>query len=554
MNRQRFSRLHFAQYLVLLSIVHARTGSCPTPTDGNPTDERYLIREVLLKDYDPVVRPVLNPADPVNVSVSLGLKTVIALDMRLQTFLSFAWFTVRWFDQLLTWNSSDFNNITAVYLPVHKVWRPDLVIFNTVGDISALRDQTTNVQVRHDGRMSWSSGGKFDTYCTVDITYFPFDVQACSVDLMTWSLPITVLNGTFADPVWIWMDQTESHPELRLVGTDHEYVLRPSGFWVLIFRVRLQRKPLFYVVNIIVPMTLLSFLNCLVYVLPTESGEKMTVSVTSFLSLAVFVSFINDTLPQNSDSTCLFSLYVMVHMALSLCSTAVCAVTVNLASRGRGHDLSPRSRGRDRDLSPRDRDRDLCFIDRGCDFCTSAGGRNPCYNGRGHDLCSNTNGRDPCLNASQLLQRSRLSDTENHESPEASKDDSDSLQYPSSCLSCPTLSLLHGKMNGGHSQTSSTIDYDPPQPTHSGSSQPVERANNDTIPAPKSVSIEEVTSQTTASESSRCTNENLSENVGDYWKELTVRLDKLFLCVMICANLMSCVVFILLMSRAGTVV
>ena len=65
--------------------------------------ESDLIRQ-LLQDYDPAVRPVLNPADPVNVTVSLGLKTFIALDMRSQTAVSFGWFKIVWsVESVVSW-------------------------------------------------------------------------------------------------------------------------------------------------------------------------------------------------------------------------------------------------------------------------------------------------------------------------------------------------------------------------------------------------------------------------------------------------------------------
>ncbi|KAL8596823.1 hypothetical protein ACOMHN_027152 [Nucella lapillus] len=78
----------------------------------------------------------------------------------------------------------------------------------------------------------------------------------------------------------------------------------------------------------ILPILLLSLLNCLVFLLPVESGEKMTVSVTIFLSFAVFLSLIDSSLPPNSDSVCLFSVYLAVQMFLGVCSIVMAACTV----------------------------------------------------------------------------------------------------------------------------------------------------------------------------------------------------------------------------------
>lgn len=58
----------------------------------------------------------------------------------------------------------------------------------------------------------------------------------------------------------------------------------------IIFNIKLQRKPLYYVMNIILPVAFLGFLNILVFVIPVDAGEKMSFSVTVFLSFAVFLT------------------------------------------------------------------------------------------------------------------------------------------------------------------------------------------------------------------------------------------------------------------------
>ena len=43
------------------------------------------------------------------------------------------------------------------------------------------------VLISHTGRIHWEPGGIFSTTCDMDITFFPFDIQKCSIVVGTWA-------------------------------------------------------------------------------------------------------------------------------------------------------------------------------------------------------------------------------------------------------------------------------------------------------------------------------------------------------------------------------
>ena len=45
----------------------------------------------------------------------------------------------------------------------------------------------TNVIVNHTGSVKWLPPGLFQTTCSVDIAYFPYDEQKCSIKFGTWT-------------------------------------------------------------------------------------------------------------------------------------------------------------------------------------------------------------------------------------------------------------------------------------------------------------------------------------------------------------------------------
>ena len=51
-----------------------------------------------------------------------------------------------------------------------------------------LESSDAEFRVRQDGQTSFVPGGVVDSYCKFDLTYFPFDVQECSIVVEAWRL------------------------------------------------------------------------------------------------------------------------------------------------------------------------------------------------------------------------------------------------------------------------------------------------------------------------------------------------------------------------------
>jgi len=53
--------------------------------------------------------------------------------------------------------------------------------------------QQIRVLIAYDGVVHWEPGGVFMTTCDIHILYFPFDMQACQIELGNCTLPSTSL-------------------------------------------------------------------------------------------------------------------------------------------------------------------------------------------------------------------------------------------------------------------------------------------------------------------------------------------------------------------------
>ena len=74
----------------------------------------------------------------------------------------------------------------------------------------------------------------------------------------------------------------------------------------------LERKPLYYVFNLLMPCFSLTFCGILVFLLPPDCGEKVSMSVTMLLSSVVFLMAVADNMPVQSDAIPLMGKYLFL--------------------------------------------------------------------------------------------------------------------------------------------------------------------------------------------------------------------------------------------------
>jgi nicotinic acetylcholine receptor len=167
-------------------------------------------------------------------------------------------------------------------------------------------DKKFRAGVNSDGYIQWVPGGKFITSCQLDITMYPFDHQECEMDFVDWTYDgrfVMLLNGSHE----IGMDVFKKHGEWEIVRTKsfetNQYFDSDPGipFPTVKFVFYLKRKPKFYMINVVAPCILMSVLASLVFYLPPESGEKVSLGITVLLSFSVFLLLIAENVPKTSD-------------------------------------------------------------------------------------------------------------------------------------------------------------------------------------------------------------------------------------------------------------
>ena len=67
------------------------------------------------------------------------------------------------------------------------------------------------------------------------------------------------------------------------------------------YTVQMRRKPLFYVFNMILPCFLITLVALLGFYVPSDSGEKVSMGITTLLSMTVFLMLVAENMPPTSD-------------------------------------------------------------------------------------------------------------------------------------------------------------------------------------------------------------------------------------------------------------
>ncbi|NXG26777.1 ACHA2 protein, partial [Grallaria varia] len=104
----------------------------------------------------------------------------------------------------------------------------------------------------------------------------------------------------------------------------------------------IRRLPLFYTINLIVPCLLISCLTVLVFYLPSECGEKITLCISVLLSLTVFLLLITEIIPSPSLVIPLIGEYLLFTMIFVTLSIVITVFVLNVHHRSPGAHAMPR--------------------------------------------------------------------------------------------------------------------------------------------------------------------------------------------------------------------
>lgn len=220
-------------------------------------------------------------------------------------------------------------NITLCSLTVFSISVPSV---NEEGDHGEQYLFDTKVIISSDGMITWLSPNLIKSSCKINVRYFPWDMQTCYLKFGSWTFNGFKLDlGFFGDKPAADLSTFTRNGEWDLLSADAKknevyYSCCAEPYPDLTFEIKIRRRTLFYINNLIVPCIVLALLTATAFLFPPQTGERISLMITILLGMTVFMIVVIEAIPSTSEVTPLISTYfsvVMIEISLGLLCTCI---------------------------------------------------------------------------------------------------------------------------------------------------------------------------------------------------------------------------------------
>uniref|UniRef100_A0A914UZL9 Uncharacterized protein n=1 Tax=Plectus sambesii TaxID=2011161 RepID=A0A914UZL9_9BILA len=271
------------------------------------TDQQRLVNTIF-ENYDKALRPVENTMTATNVTLNPGLFSIVDTDEASESIVIAQTFRMMWKDFFLSWNPNEYGGMKQLLIPLSLIWHPDIFVINLIEIEITLPEEKNYASINYDGSVLVTVPEIVTFHCKYHINMFPFDVQNCTMRFTSWmytaeQMDLFHLTQTDLD---MYTNSTEWDFISFLPRKEKVFHGVTENSWVYInYDLIIQRKPTYYLLTFVLPCVIITTISIIGIFAPfNDSGdreEKVTMGLTTMLTMAVIFTVITDQMPKTSE-------------------------------------------------------------------------------------------------------------------------------------------------------------------------------------------------------------------------------------------------------------
>ncbi|XP_053385065.1 neuronal acetylcholine receptor subunit alpha-6-like [Mercenaria mercenaria] len=224
---------------------------------------------------------------------------------------------LNWTDESMMWNPADYGGLFSLITESGPFWTPNLVLSNSFEEWKRIGADWQTIRFYPNGAAYYYPGEIYSSVCTVDVTYYPWDIHKCLLFFFpqghTPSEVYLTLSGNKVLTTYYIENGGWAFVDSRITTNYSPY------YTEIIIELVFERKPRYVIINLIMPIIFMAFLSNVVFLIPADCGERISYSITVLLAIAVYLTFVGDNLPKTSNPMSYFSYYLLAMLVTSIC-------------------------------------------------------------------------------------------------------------------------------------------------------------------------------------------------------------------------------------------
>ncbi|XP_028398238.1 gamma-aminobutyric acid receptor subunit beta-like [Dendronephthya gigantea] len=301
----------------------------------------------LRKDYDNHVAP----GQPLELNVELVIESFDDIKESSMEFSLYVYLVQRWTDSRLKNVVKTPTVVTGK--DINLFWIPDTYCVNARQSDLMMTDEHTHSMIKLDelGRLTYSRGAYLKTSCLMDLRDFPMDHQKCSVHFSSYGYSVKSV-------LYTWNDEGKVSTSSTLIRELAQFVLSTSSsstrnviyysgnFTVLTATFEFKRRVGYYLLQVYLPCAILVMLSWIAFWMDKcDTGNRLTVGVTTILTIMFLLSYGNSSVPKMSyvKAMDIYLLSSFAFIFFSLIESVLCWRFESLVSRQKeSHNATPK--------------------------------------------------------------------------------------------------------------------------------------------------------------------------------------------------------------------